>query len=606
MSDQPFDPLYEHSTAAILTVTPEGRVIDCNRLAHRLLMRGREEIVGSSLETWFTGPERGLTLQHLRTACTGVVTEWYTSVPRIEGTRRQVIVRLVPATRGAVERIHALIVTPVQAGSTGAGEALRPLLENLPNQFALVLDLEYRIRYATGLARTHWLNPEDVLGAELGRLLEPAEANATQLADMRSELEAGRAWTGRERHRRADGSWILVDAFALPHRDSASGIILGALYAGRDVSAEHELRVRSERADRFAAIGDVVVSVAVELQRALNRVNDLSTSEAGPGPGFTTEVYRASELVEKLLAFASTRPLEPTDIALTDIVDHVLKQLEPEIDAAGVRVSTRVSSGLPLLRLDEGHLTRILRELLQNGIEAMNTPGTMDRELRVMATREGDLLILAIEDRGPGIPAAVADRVFDAFYTTRHGRFGLGLPIVRGIVSAHDGRIAIRPLPTGGTRVVVQLPIRASRAGARFRAVPLILRSRSVLLVEDDENVRAVIRRALETTGYRVTEAFSGRSALTRLTTGEVPDLIITDLKMAGGNGYWLIDKLRSDFPALHSRTLIITGDASVGALDEIERITGCPALAKPVPFPVLLEAMDELLTRADRAGAPR
>lgn len=149
----------------------------------------------------------------------------------------------------------------------------------------------------------------------------------------------------------------------------------------------------------------------------------------------------------------------------------------------------------------------------------------------------------------------------------------------------------------------MQLPIRATTQRARFRAVPLFLRSRSVLLVEDDENVRRVIRKALETTGYRVTEAFSGRSALSKLTTGELPDLIITDLKMSGGNGYWLIEKLRSDFPALHARTLIITGDTS-GTPEQIAQATGCTVLAKPVTFPALLEAMEDVLMRNEGSYA--
>jgi len=604
-SEQRFRQLYDHSTAAILTVRPDGRIVECNGLACRLLMRGRDEIVGGMLDGWLYGADRGATMRHLRAAFEGTTSDWYASVPRSEGARRQVIARMVPDTRDTIELVHVLIVTPVQAGSIGGGEALRPLLENLPNQFALLLDADYRIRYATGLARTHWLNAEDVLGSGLMQLLEPVDAVSAQLAEMRKEIEAGRAWAGQQLHRRADGSSIRVDVYALPHRDPASGEIVGSLYAGRDVSAEHELRVRSERADRFAAIGDVVVSVAVELQRALERVHERATGTAA-SPALTPALRSASDLVEKLLAFASVRPLERSDVVLEAVIKHVLALLEDEIAAAGVTVTTRVSSEIPELRLDEGHLTRLVRELVQNGIDAIGAPGVFEKSLRIVASREGDHIILAVEDRGPGIPAAVGDRVFEPFYTTKQGRLGLGLSIVRGIVAAHDGRVSLRSMPTGGARALVQLPIRAAGPRARFRVAPLVLRSRSVLLVEDDESVRRVIRKALEATGYRVSEAFSGRSALSKLTTGEVPDLIITDLKMGGGNGYWLIDKLRTDFPSLHARTLIITGDAAVERLDQIERATGCTVLAKPVAFPVLLDAMEDLLLRTAEAGPRR
>ena len=110
--------------------------------------------------------------------------------------------------------------------------------------------------------------------------------------------------------------------------------------------------------------------------------------------------------------------------------------------------------------------------------------------------------------------------------------------------------------------------------------------------------MRRSVRRFLEKVGFEVREAWSGRSALAQITVGHPPELVVTDLKMSDGDGYWFLDQLSRDFPDLLRRTVIITGDAAGAEEAEVVERTGCPAVTKPVEMPDLLELLDEIALR--------
>lgn len=123
-------------------------------------------------------------------------------------------------------------------------------------------------------------------------------------------------------------------------------------------------------------------------------------------------------------------------------------------------------------------------------------------------------------------------------------------------------------------------------------------RSRSVLVVDDDEGLRSAVRAFLEKAGFVVREAWSGRSALARILSGDAPELMIADLKMKDGTGYWLLRELARDFPHLLRRTVILTGGPSRAFVEEIGAETGCPVIRKPFDFQVLLDRLEEVASR--------
>jgi CheY-like chemotaxis protein len=152
----------------------------------------------------------------------------------------------------------------------------------------------------------------------------------------------------------------------------------------------------------------------------------------------------------------------------------------------------------------------------------------------------------------------------------------------------------------GWTVVVAELPYRAPDSTVRFRPVPLALtRTRSVLVVDDEDAVRVGIRRFLEKVGFEVREAWSGRSALAQITVSKPPELVLTDLKMSDGTGAWFLDQLSRDFPDILRHTVIVTGDTDHTEVRRLVRETGCPVLRKPLELPQLLDVLDEVALRA-------
>jgi CheY-like chemotaxis protein len=122
--------------------------------------------------------------------------------------------------------------------------------------------------------------------------------------------------------------------------------------------------------------------------------------------------------------------------------------------------------------------------------------------------------------------------------------------------------------------------------------------NQAILVVDDEEAIRLSMRRFLEKVGYDVREAWSGRSALAQITGGRPPDLVLTDLRMRDGSGFWFLEELERDFPDLLRKTVILTGDPDHAEVKRLVARTGCPVVGKPVELPDLLELLDEVTRR--------
>jgi two-component system NtrC family sensor kinase len=221
--------------------------------------------------------------------------------------------------------------------------------------------------------------------------------------------------------------------------------------------------------------------------------------------------------------------------------------------------------------------------------------------------QDGNCIQICVEDDGPGIPEEDQLRIFDPFFTTKSpGKgTGLGLSVCHGIISEHDGQIWVESTVGKGTRFCVQIPVvavgededqdsdavRSSQTGSRVGRI---------LVVEDEEVVRAMVLRVLEQVGYRVDTSSDGQEALEKIATAEHDqvdyDLIICDVRMPRLNGIDLYRKLRADQSKALGRFLFITGDTvsaeTIGFIEDNE----IPYLEKPFEIEALLEAVQREL----------
>jgi CheY-like chemotaxis protein len=301
--------------------------------------------------------------------------------------------------------------------------------------------------------------------------------------------------------------------------------------------------------------------------------------------GAVQSAERAKTLVQRLLAFARRQPLQPMAVDVTklmaDIADLIASTTGPQI-----RVSMEASEDLPCARADQNQLEMALLNLSVNARDAMPNGGT----LRISATNSdvrpndplglaaGNYVRLSVSDTGTGMDELTLARATEPFFSTKGvGKgTGLGLSMVHGLAAQLGGALRIQSRKGVGTNVELWLPTSddlpesvvgsADPAGAASPAGV-------VLLVDDEELVRASTAEMLGDLGYIVVEAESAEEALRQLREGLRPDMLITDHLMAGMNGTDLARLVRCEHAGV--KVLIISGYAeSEGIAPDLARLT--------------------------------
>lgn len=583
-----FDLLYEESPTAIATMDPQGRITALNRAAVQLLARSRAEVVGRPLLEQVLPGDRTQVRAKLQACLSGRVVDENTRISRGDGATRMVRLHAVPVVQDAgVARVEVFLddITNVPFGTT-EDPAFYRLLEQVPGQFALLLDRNGRIRRSVGLARTHWLNDGDCIGRSYSLLLAADEANKSALEELTRERKDDEGWSGVVWHVRADGARLPVRVFAMAYRDPRTQEVRGTLLVGRDTSAEQALEQRSERLERLAAVGELVAGIATELRRAIDAVGEeLRSAES---------VRRMRDLLDSIGAFTTTYLAGSG--AQTDVGEEA-RGVARTLSGTGTRIHVEVVADLPEIGAERSHVQMVLRELVRNAVEASGPAGTVN----VRVEPHGGGVRVRVVDDGPGLEPLAKEHACEPFVTTKAGHLGLGLAIARGIVALYGGRVQVFDGYQGGAVAEAEFPPTRPDPSV-FRPMKMLLaRGRSVLVVDDDQSVRVLLRTVLERVGFKVQEAWSGRSALATITGSGSPDIVLTDIKMGGGSGYWLLSQLRRYEPGLLERTVIITGYSDDEQISELALATGCPVVRKPLDFHLLIELMNNVLLKSAR-----
>ena len=259
-------------------------------------------------------------------------------------------------------------------------------------------------------------------------------------------------------------------------------------------------------------------------------------------------VSRGSKLAAQLLAFGRRQPLAPKVVNLGRFV-RSLDDLLRRALGDGIEIETVVTGGLWNSLVDPTQVENALLNLAINARDAMNGHGRLTIEagnallddayaIQNPDVKAGQYVMLAVSDTGCGIPADIMEHVFEPFFTTKpEGQgTGLGLSMVYGFVKQSDGHIKIYSEPGQGTTVRIYLPrVReAEDVATEVEAGPITGGSETVLVVEDDEDVRGTVVEMLSDLGYRVLRAKDAQSALAIVESGVPIDLLFTDVVMPG------------------------------------------------------------------------
>jgi PAS domain S-box-containing protein len=457
----------------------------------------------------------------------------------------------------------------------------------------------------------------------------PDERRDEFMRRVQTEVRAGRGITGLETRRaRKDGTVIDVQLNIAPLHD-ATGSVAGAVGFLLDLTEQKQLEQQFRQAQRMEAVGQLAGGIAHDFNNLLTIINtnlELALSALPDGDEVRIEIEearqagaRAATLTRQLLAFGRRQVLRPELLDLSAVVADLEKMLRRVI-GEDIAFVSELGIGLGAVRADRGQLEQVLMNLVVNARDAMPAGGTLTVATTLaeidaaLARRHGSLIpgsyvALSVTDTGIGMDAATQDRIFEPFFTTKGvGKgTGLGLAMVYGVVKQSDGHILVRSTPGQGTKVTIFFPRIAESASASHAAGFMAASadatpggSETILVVEDEEAVRDVIRRVLTAQGYTVLEAAEGAGALAALARHPTPiHLVLSDVVMPNMHGRELAERLRAAHPG--TRVLFMSGyDDDAIALRGV-LAPGTAFIEKPFTVEQLARRVREVL---DGAGA--
>lgn len=395
-----------------------------------------------------------------------------------------------------------------------------------------------------------------------------------------------------------DGRKILLEVFE--HPIVVNGKPRGIQGVARDITDEQRLREELDEARRFEALGRLAGGIAHDFNNMLQGIllsAELAIEKEGrpAADQWATSVAqlakRGQKVVRQLLAFSQQQAFEAKPLDLRRMLKENLAILQRMMGPA-IDVRIDIPDGLPNLMADETQLLQALFNLADNARHAMPDGGRLDITAR--KADDGGQVILEIRDSGTGIDPEHVHLVFDPFFTTRmaEGGSGLGLASVRGIVTQHGGTIGVESERGNGTVFSIRLP--AAPPGLeepeqREEPAPSFSKENGghrVLLVEDNDEVRAALAQSLELGGYRVMAAADLAQAR-KILESQAIDVLLSDLQLPDGIGYDLAAPAREKTPEM----VIIFLSGFLGGLGpaaDRSAPEGAVCLEKPVRFTTL------------------
>lgn len=391
------------------------------------------------------------------------------------------------------------------------------------------------------------------------------------------------------------------------------------ILAVSDVTDQSELEAHMAQSQKMQAIGQLAGGIAHDFNNVLTAIigfSDLLLQNHRPSdPAFRDimnikqSAQRAAGLVKQLLAFSRRQTLRPTVLNLNDVVADLAMMLD-RLLGEPIRLELTYGRDLWPVLADLSQIEQVVINLSVNARDAMPGGGRLTIRTRNVPAGtaepgdddapDGDAVLIEIEDVGTGMPQHVLEKIFEPFFTTKamgEGT-GLGLSTVYGIVKQTGGTLAVSSQEGAGTTFRVYLPramveARPVEAAREAPSTPADLTGNAtLLLVEDEEAIRAFADRALTAKGYRVLAAGSGLEAAEIFAEeGDSIDLLLTDVIMPELDGPTLVKQVRAVRPDI--KVIFMSGYADGASVDDLG---GAQFLPKPFTLKALAEAVKKEL----------
>ena len=460
-------------------------------------------------------------------------------------------------------------------------------------------------------------SPEEIGNVDFRSLATPEDVELAH-SMLRKKLD------GEETNTIYELSIKAKDGTLIPFEVNSQLIIkngkpVGVQGIARDIRARKEAEeklLQLERAQKMEAVGLLAGGVAHDINNILTAIYggcDSLQRELGESSPLSKHVIhileagrRAAKLTEQLLAYSRKQVLQPINLNVNTVITHIMDQFIARTIGEDISIVCKLAEDLPLITADKNQLEQIIINLAVNARQAMPDGGTITIETSIVypgrkqakKQKNNAHVQLLISDTGIGMSPETQKQVFDPFFTTKPEGTGLGLAMAFGYVKQSGGSISVFSKEGEGSTFQIQFPVaKGNVSETAIETTPEVIEgvdgTQTILIAEDDDSVRQVVKNALTHAGYTVLEAFNGVHALELFREhGDQVQLLITDVKMPQMNGHDLALQISG---TVH--VLFISGYSRDVITDPGFLIDGVNLLTKPFTGNQLLQAVRKILS---------
>jgi len=578
-SEEKYRTIFDNSGTALIFIEDDMTISMANKEFETLTGRRREDVEGHLKWTELVANpddlQRMIQYHRVRRATPGMAPQTYecqfygqngkvldvvATVTMLPGTRQSLAAVLDISERKRAETEHLRLVTAIEQ----------------TDEAVFITDTHFTVLYVNpAFERICGYGRHEIIGLHI-RILENQKHERPFYRGIRQTLERGDVWSGLMTCTKKDGSTYEAEVTSSPVRDK-SGKVINYVSTHKDVT--HELRLEEElrQAQKMEAIGTLAGGIAHDFNNILAAImgnaellqNSLppDTKEQRRLQQLLTSCTRAADLVQQILTFSRKTKQERKPIHIIPIIKETLKLLHATLPSTiDIKPIISIAPDADVVLADPTQIHQILMNLCTNAAHAM---GSENGKLEVTVSTEtvdapfgsrypdlapGYYLCLAVSDTGPGMAPMVLDRIFEPYFTTKEvGKgTGLGLAVVRGIVTSHGGAIVVTSEPDAGTIFKVYLPAASESVQADLSERKISSGQGRILLVDDEEMLVQLGTDILTSLGYEVEAKTSSIDALAAFRDQpEAFSLVITDMTMPGLTGKDLARELLARRPEL-------------------------------------------------------